>query len=254
MLNKIIETKKQELKKLSLPEKQHVKRISFYKALKNRKKNIGLIAEVKKASPSKGMIKEDFHPVEIAKGYEAGGANAVSVLTDRQYFQGDANYLTRIKKEIHLPVLRKDFIIDPLQVEESDRLGADAILLIAEAIPTNELYQLYLLAEEKGMDALVEVHAKESLENILKTFTPKIIGVNNRNLKTFQTSLEQTEKMSSMIPNESLFISESGIFTAADLNKVKKAGADAVLVGESLMKAESPEIGIRTLYGGYVQQ
>jgi indole-3-glycerol phosphate synthase len=253
MLNKIIATKKEEIELLTLPPQQDVKPISFLEALKNYTKSIGLIAEVKKASPSKGVIKEDFHPLSIAQGYERGGADAISVLTDRQYFQGASEYLTLIKKEINLPVLRKDFIIENIQIDESKRIGADAILLIAEALEPQKLYELYEYAYENGLDVLVEVHAADSLENILKLFTPKIVGVNNRNLKTFETSLLQTKQISALIPQESIFVSESGIHSKGDLAYVSEAGASAVLVGESLMRAETPEKGIKQLFNGMVE-
>lgn len=249
MLNKIIETKKQEVAQFVLPPAQSVKTVSFYEALKNKKHEVALIAEVKKASPSKGVIRENFDPVQIAKEYEAGGADAISVLTDRKYFQGDPEYLSLIKKEIALPVMRKEFIIDERQVLESKHLGADAILLIAEALEPGRLAEFYQYAAELGMDCLVEVHSLEALEGILSIFTPKIIGVNNRNLKTFEVTLKQTELISAAIPKDSLFVSESGIFTYEDIKRIARAGADAVLVGESLMRAETPAKGILTLFG-----
>lgn len=254
MLNKIVETKKEEIKVLQLPDQEDVVRISFYEALKNRTYEIGLIAEVKKASPSKGVIREDFHPVEIAKGYEAGGANAISVLTDRTYFQGAPEYLTNIKKETKIPALRKDFLIEHIQVEESRRIGADAILLIAEILEAQKLHELYLHAQELGLDALVEVYSQQSLENVLEQFTPNIIGINNRDLTTFTTSLEQTAKIAPYVPKEALLVSESAIFTPEDLEYVKEAGAQAVLVGESLMRNDSPEEGVRKLFRKYVKQ
>ncbi|NSL52289.1 indole-3-glycerol phosphate synthase TrpC [Calidifontibacillus erzurumensis] len=249
MLNKILETKKEEVAQLVLPPEESVHHVSFYNALKNKKREVALIAEVKKASPSKGIIKENFHPLMIAIEYESGGANAISVLTDQQYFLGSRDYIPLLKREISLPILRKDFIIDQLQIVESKRLGADAILLIAEALEPSKLAELYHYAAELGLDSLVEVHSPEALEGILNLFTPKIIGVNNRNLKTFEVDLKQTEIIAQMIPKDSLFVSESGIFTYDDIKRVRKAGADAVLVGESLMRAESPEQGIYQLFG-----
>lgn len=250
MLETILQTKKVEVATMKLPDQQNVNSFSLYDSLKQPKRETALIAEVKKASPSKGVIKESFDPVEIAKGYEAGYADAISVLTDEQYFQGHRDYLSAIKQAVNVPVMRKDFIIDELQIEETIRIGADAMLLIVGVVPIKKLKSLYETAYESGLECLVEVHAKEELEELLATFTPKIIGVNNRNLKTFETTLTQTEEMAPLIPEGSLFISESGIFTRADIDRVARAGASGVLVGESLMRAPSPEEGIQTLFGG----
>ncbi|WP_368504498.1 indole-3-glycerol phosphate synthase TrpC [Alkalihalophilus sp. As8PL] len=250
MLKQIIETKRKELKELVQPNEINVLRKSLYKALATPKRSIGLISEVKKASPSKGVIREDFHPELIAKGYEEGGADALSVLTDQVYFQGHRDYLSAIKQLVDLPILRKDFIIHPIQIEESVRMGADAILLIAGVMPNKDLKRLYEEATATGLECLVEVHEKEELESLLELFTPAIIGVNNRNLKTFTTDLTQTELIGELVPKESLFVSESGIHTYEDLQKVRNAGANAVLVGESLMKADTPQKGIQTLFGG----
>lgn len=250
MLEKILATKREELAVLTLPDAVDVPHYSLYEALKNSHRSVGLIAEVKKASPSKGIIREDFHPTTIARGYEEGGADAISVLTDVSYFQGHRDYLMAIKQTVHLPILRKDFIIDEKQIEESVRMGADAILLIVGTVPIDDLKALYEKAYEKGLECLVEVHAVEELSELLDTFTPKIIGVNNRNLKTFETSLQQTEKMSKIVPKGSLFVSESGIHSRSDIDFVKEHGAAGVLVGESLMRAKTPQLGIDTLFGG----
>jgi indole-3-glycerol phosphate synthase len=250
MLSNIIETKKQELNSLVMPEIQAAfSRKSLYQAIIQAKRRIGLIAEVKKASPSKGILREDFHPLEIAAEYEKAGADAVSVLTDQTFFHGSKDYLTEIKRNINIPVLRKDFIIDRKQIEESVRIGADAILLIGEVLSPNQLHEFYVEAYERGLECLVEVHSVNTLEKILKIFTPKIIGVNNRNLHTFHTSVEQTVQLASLIPEESIFVSESGIHTASDIEIVKKAGADAVLVGEALMKSQDPKIVMDQLLG-----
>ncbi|MEE6131176.1 indole-3-glycerol-phosphate synthase [Priestia aryabhattai] len=249
MLNKIIETKKQEVANLVLPDPVQVKKVSFLKALANPNRMLSLIAEVKKASPSKGLIQRNFNPVTIAKAYEEGRADALSVLTDEQYFMGHHTYLTEIKQSVNLPVLRKDFIIDELQVEESARIGADAILLIGEVLDPVHLKELYEQAGELGLDCLVEVHEAETLEQILRVFTPRIIGVNNRNLRTFKTSITQTKDISSIVPKDSLFVSESGIYEYKDLTYVKEAGAKAVLVGESLMKQDDQQAAIKNLFG-----
>ncbi|GAE25075.1 indole-3-glycerol phosphate synthase [Halalkalibacter wakoensis JCM 9140] len=251
MLEKILETKRQEIVQLTtLPEQINVRHFSLFEALSHPNRSVGLIAEVKKASPSKGIIREDFEPVTIATGYEKGGADAISVLTDVSYFQGHRDYLTAIKQEVSIPVMRKDFIIDKKQIDETKRIGADAMLLIVGTVPVEDLKQLYDYAYSIGLECLVEVHAKEELVELLACFTPKIIGVNNRNLKTFETSLSQTEEMASLIPEGSLFVSESGIFHREDIERVGKVGASGILVGESLMRAESPEVGIAALFGG----
>ncbi|UOE92335.1 indole-3-glycerol phosphate synthase TrpC [Alkalihalobacillus sp. LMS39] len=249
MLSQIIETKLDEIESLTLPAAIDVKKKSLFHSLQASNRELALIAEVKKASPSKGIIKENFQPIEIAKGYERGGADAISVLTDVQYFQGHRDYLTAIKQNVTLPILRKDFIISELQIEESVLIGADAILLIAAVFEPKRLKELYDLAYSYGLECLVEVHSQKELEEMLALFTPQMIGVNNRNLKTFETSLQQTEDISQYIPKESLFISESGIHTFADTERVKRAGANGVLVGESLMRAKTPEHGIVELLG-----
>ncbi|WP_342007893.1 indole-3-glycerol phosphate synthase TrpC [Bacillus sp. YBsi01] len=249
MLDQIIQQKKEEIKSIVLPETCQIERRSFKEALLNPNRFIGLIAEVKKASPSKGLIKEHFVPEEIAADYEAAKADALSVLTDTRFFQGRNHFLTDVKKSVSLPVLRKDFIIDSLQVEESYRLGADAILLIGEALEPSKLYELYLEAREKGMDVLVEVHDETVLERILQVFQPDILGINNRDLKTFRTSVSQTEKIAQLVPDGCLLVSESGIGSLADLQFVNKHGAQAVLIGESLMREDSQQKAIRGLFG-----
>ncbi|MFP7695208.1 indole-3-glycerol phosphate synthase TrpC [Bacillus subtilis] len=249
MLEKIIKQKKEEVKTLVLPVEQPFEKRSFKEALASPNRFIGLIAEVKKASPSKGLIKEDFVPVQIAKDYEAAKADAISVLTDTPFFQGENSYLSDVKRAVSIPVLRKDFIIDSLQVEESRRIGADAILLIGEVLDPLHLHELYLEAGEKGMDVLVEVHDVSTLEQILKVFTPDILGVNNRNLKTFETSVKQTEQIASLVPKESLLVSESGIGSLEHLTFVNEHGARAVLIGESLMRQTSQRKAIHALFG-----
>jgi indole-3-glycerol phosphate synthase len=250
MLNDILATKRKELGTLTMPETVNVPRYSLYEALRHPNRSVGLIAEVKKASPSKGIIKKSFQPVTISKAYERAGADAISVLTDKTYFQGDRDYVSAIKKETALPVLRKDFIIDTAQVEESRHIGADAILLIVGSVEIGQLHDLYKTAEENGLECLVEVHSKEDLDTLLNVFTPKIIGINNRDLKTFQTSLSQSKRLAPFIPEDSVFVSESGISSKEDIGAVKSYGANAVLAGEVLMRALSPEEGINTLFGG----
>ncbi|UQZ46474.1 indole-3-glycerol phosphate synthase TrpC [Bacillus sp. PK3-037] len=249
MLENIINQKKEEVKTLTLPEEQPFEKRSFKEALANPNRFIGLIAEVKKASPSKGLIKEEFVPEQIAKDYETAQADALSVLTDFPFFQGKNSYLSDVKRTVSIPVLRKDFIIDSIQVEESKRIGADAILLIGEVLDPVQLHELYLEAGEKEMDVLVEVHDQTTLEQIVKVFTPDILGINNRNLKTFETSLEQTKQIASLVPKECLLVSESGIGSLEHLTFVKEHGARAVLIGESLMRQHSQQKAIHALYG-----
>ncbi|MBO8155497.1 MAG: indole-3-glycerol phosphate synthase TrpC [Bacillaceae bacterium] len=252
MLSQILKAKKEEVKQLQMPAPCKFQHFSLKQSLISAKNNIGLIAEVKKASPSKGVIRHDFDPVAIAKDYEKAGASAISVLTDQYFFQGHHKYLSEIKQHTRIPVLRKDFIIDSKQVLESKRIGADAILLIGEALEPSRLYDLYQNARELGLEVLVEIHALSTLENILAIFTPEIIGVNNRNLKTFQTDLTQTEKISPYVPEGSVFISESGIVSHEDILRVKKTGAKGVLVGEALMKNTDISKGVEELLRGSI--
>jgi len=249
MLEQILNTKKEEVKSLIIPKNEELPSRSFLEALKNPNRRLALIAEVKKASPSKGLIKADFHPVSIAKAYEQGGADCLSVLTDSPYFQGKKEYLTEVKKAVNLPVLRKDFIIDSKQIIEAKHIGADAVLLIGEALEPSLLKELYIHAEELGLDVLVEVHDQYHLEQVLNVITPKILGVNNRNLKTFETNIQQLSGMVSSIPNGTLLVSESGIYTNDDLDLVHQFGAKAVLVGESLMRKDNQTNAIKELFG-----
>lgn len=247
MLNKIVETKKIEVSQLQLADPIEVTRFSLLQALQVPNRNLGLIAEVKKASPSKGVIKIDFDPLEIAKQYEVGRADALSVLTDEEYFQGHHTYLSTIKKHVNLPVLRKDFIIDSKQIEQSVRIGADAILLIATILEKNQLHEFYQEAYQKGLECLVEVHSIEDLEKVLSAFKPKIIGINNRDLKTFETNLNHTLEIAKQLPKDILVVSESGIKTKTDL-ELLEGYADAILVGETLMRAPTSLVGIATLF------
>ncbi|MFN2745596.1 MULTISPECIES: indole-3-glycerol phosphate synthase TrpC [Bacillus] len=249
MLNQIIERKREDLLNIMLPEDLNLPKRSFKKALLSPNRFVALIAEVKKASPSKGVIQADFQPEAIAKQYEQAGADCLSVLTDAPFFQGRNDYLSAVKRTVSLPVLRKDFIIDSIQVEEASRIGADAILLIGEALEPGKLFELHEEAVEKGMDVLVEVHGEGTLEGILNVFTPEIIGVNNRNLKTFETSVSQTEQVAKLVPDGTVLVSESGIGKKEDLTFVKACGAQAVLVGESLMREASQLKAVHALFG-----
>ncbi|WP_281974863.1 indole-3-glycerol phosphate synthase TrpC [Halobacillus litoralis] len=250
MLETILAVKKQEIERLFLPEEHTFTHRSLFSSLKSFPYKAGLIAEVKKASPSKGIIREDFNPVRIAHDYNHAGVQAISVLTDQHFFQGHRDYLTDIKQVVDVPVLRKDFIIDSLQIAESAYIGADAILLIGEALEAEKLHELYLQAYELGMEVLVEVHSEETLEKILAHFTPRILGINNRNLHTFETKLSQTERMAELAPKESLVVSESGIFTHEDLETVAGYGAEGILVGESLMRQQNIKQAVRALLEG----
>lgn len=214
----------------------------FKKAIS--KKGINIIAEVKKASPSKGVISSDFRPVETAVNYEKNGADAISVLTEEHYFMGSSSYLAEIRKNVELPLLRKDFIFDPYQIYEAKAIGADAVLLIAALLTAEEMKKLRLLAQDLGLSVLCESHNREEIQTCINAGA-EIFGINNRNLKTFNVDLNTTAELSRLLPKDSVVVSESGMFTAEDILKAKERGANAVLVGESLMR--NPELlpGIR---------
>ena len=201
---------------------------------------VRIIAEVKKASPSAGVIRADFHPVQIAETYESHGAAAISVLTDEKYFQGHLNYLRQVHAAVGVPVLRKEFIVDRYQLVEARAAGADAVLLIAEILPGERLKELHREADELGLDVLVELHDAEQLPRVLDCGA-KVVGINNRDLRTFTTRLEQTLELRPQIPAEFTVVSESGIRGPVEMRLLKEAGIHAVLVGESLMR--SPDIG-----------
>lgn len=214
---------------------------SFYDALRADPTRLSMIAEVKRASPSAGTIAADFDPLTIARGYEKAGANALSVLTDEKYFQGRLEYLTLIREQVDIPCLRKDFIIHEAQIFEAVVAGADAILLIVAALDQPTLEHLLEVASTFQLDALVEVHDLPELERALAT-DARIIGVNNRNLKHFTVDLGTTEKLAEEVPDDVVLVAESGIKTVADAQRLAEAGADALLVGETLMR--SPNIMI----------
>lgn len=225
---------------------------NFAEALR-RHDRIRLLAEVKKASPSKGVIRPHFQPVDIARAYEAGGAAAISVLTDEPFFQGQLDYLTRIRQAVSIPVLRKDFILDEYQVYEARVAGADAVLLIAECLPGDELAFLHDCITGLGMTALVELYDPVHLDRVLATGTP-LVGVNNRDLRTFAVDLEHVIRLRPQIPTSVALVAESGIFTAAEVLRLEEAGIDAILVGESLMRQENVEQAVRLLMGTMVDE
>lgn len=206
----------------------------FEKALK--KEDIAFICEVKKASPSKGLIASDFPYVHIAKDYEAAGADAISVLTEPEYFLGRDAYLSAIKKAVNLPVIRKDFTIDPYQIYEARIIGADAVLLICALLDTETLKEYIRIADSLGLTALVEAHDEAEIHSALEA-DARVIGVNNRNLKTFEVDLNNSRRLRQLVPETVTFVSESGIKTSEDIAELRKNGTDAVLIGETLMRS-----------------
>ncbi|HAO66481.1 MAG TPA: indole-3-glycerol phosphate synthase TrpC [Verrucomicrobiales bacterium] len=253
ILDEIVQTKFKEVSHLEydMPSESYLKsKLSqrgvrpFLDSLRSpRRGDVALIAEIKKASPSKGVICPDFDPVRIAQAYQDAGATCLSVLTDVDYFQGSLEYLKAVRQAVDLPLLRKDFIIDARQIEEAIDYGADAILLIAAILDDQQLKSLHTLATGAGLTALVEVHDEEELNRVMSAGC-LLVGVNNRNLKDFSVDLETTDRMAKLWresgrPSGSVLVAESGIYSRKDVLEVKKGGASAVLVGESLMRDAS---------------
>lgn len=258
ILKKILETKVDEVarRKLRMPvtdleafAKEVQSPRGFYNALQYKilSKKPAIIAEIKKASPSQGVIREDFQPVTIAQDYAMNGATCLSVLTDKTYFQGSEAYLQMVRERCPLPVLRKDFMIDTYQIHEARALGADCILLIAAALSDVQMRELADSATALGMDVLVEVHDATEMERALQLDT-KLIGINNRNLRTFETSLETTLQLKTMVPDDRLVVTESGIHSTADVQLMLNEGIYAFLVGEAFMRADSPGQKMRELF------
>jgi indole-3-glycerol phosphate synthase len=258
ILRKIIARKHEEIqqrsKKTSLSELIEQQRAAspargFIKSLE-AKINVGeaaVIAEIKKASPSKGVLRENFHPAGIARSYEQGGAACLSVLTDHDFFQGSEEHLREVRAACKLPVIRKDFIVDPYQVFEARVIGADCILLIAAVLNDEQLVELTQLAHKLNMDVLMEVHDAPELERALKT-SARLIGINNRNLRTFETRLETTLELLDSVPDDRLLVTESGILTQADAEKMRTAQIHAFLVGEAFMRAPDPGKALHDLF------
>ncbi len=249
-----IARKKVSLEDLKKKIKDLPKTKDFVEALRNSKSKPALISEIKKASPSKGIIREDFDAKMIGKIYQEGGANCISVLTDKKFFQGGFDVLVEVRKEVEIPILCKDFILYPYQLYQARAAGADAALLIAAILSDSDLKYLSKVAKNLGLTTLVEVHDSQEFERVLNISKFKLIGINNRNLMSFKTDLEVTKnlagKFSNRIKERSItLVSESGLFTREDLALVNSYGADAVLVGESLMSQKDILYGVKKLTG-----
>ncbi len=244
ILNKIMEYKKERIKdeKAKMPFKTLIKGLYLTEPSRDFKESftddkLSIIGEIKKASPSKGIIKEDFCPQQIARLYDENKVDAVSVLTEDRFFKGSNLYLKQVRKVTNLPILRKDFIIDSFQIYQSKALGADAILLISAILTKRQLADFQKIAKVLGLCCLVEVHNEEELDIVLET-DAEIIGINNRNLRDFTTDIRNTEDLIKFIPNDKIVISESGIHSKKDMDYLKSLGVSGVLIGESLMKAQ----------------
>lgn len=219
---------------------------SSFKKNISRPHHINLIAEIKKASPSKGILRGDFNPIKIAVTYQANGASAISILTDERFFEGRLEYIPKVKSNVSIPILRKDFFIDEYQIYETVTSGAEAILLIPEILSVAEMSKFYNLATELGLDCLVEVHNEEDIEKALAV-NASIIGINNRDLHTFKVDLGVTQRLMRLIPQNKVIVSESGIKSYEDIMFLKSLGINAVLVGEALMEADDIAMKMREI-------
>ena len=259
ILERIVEFKKKEVSELKQDNNyadlkqlafQKEKPRGFFKKLTLSSKNrFGLIAEIKKASPSKGIIRKDFFPEQIALDYQKSGASCISVLTDKHFFMGHNSYLTKVKLTIDLPVLRKDFIVDPIQIYESRVIGADCILLITACLTDHELQDYYNIAKSLEMDVLIEIHNEEELNRALK-LKPPMIGINNRNLKTMEVSLNTSKELIKNIPDEILVVSESGLKTHCDLKFMEDNGINCFLIGETFMNKKDIQKSVKNILTG----
>lgn len=263
ILDKIVATKKHEIagisKQISLSTQREIALENNHSPLLKPRGFIasinqkitdgkaGVITEIKKASPSKGILRENFVPAEIARTYEQHGAACLSVLTDLDYFQGCNAYLQEARAACNIPVLRKDFTIDPYQVYEARAIGADAILLIVACLGLNQMKELEACAHELGLDVLVEVHNAPELEQALELKTP-LLGINNRNLKTFEVTLQTTLSLMSMVPKNKTLVTESGILSRADVQLMRDKQINAFLVGEAFMRATDPGVALSELF------
>ena len=263
ILDKIVATKKVEIaqisKKISLENQREIALANNQNTLlqprgfinsinqKIASGKAGVITEIKKASPSKGILRENFNPAEIARSYEQHGSACLSVLTDMEYFQGCNAYLQEARAACKIPVLRKDFTIDPYQVYEARAIGADAILLIVACLELNQMKELEACAHELGLDVLVEVHNASELEQALELKTP-LLGINNRNLKTFEVTLQTTLSLLSMVPSNKTLVTESGILNRADVQLMRDNQVNAFLVGEAFMRAQDPGAALSELF------
>lgn len=257
ILTEILEAKRKEVeeKKITFPKEKILKELSVGKAGRDFKSavskgpKINLIAELKKSSPSKGILREDFKPQDIARVFENSGAAALSIVTEERFFQGKLDYIKKVKEITSLPVLRKDFIIDVYQLYESLYFGADAVLLIADILSEKELKDFVRISESLNIEPLVEVHTKESLAKAVLLDSVKIIGINNRNLHNFQVDINTTARLKNFIPREKIVVSESGISSYKDIVHFKSIGVNAVLIGETFMSAKDIGAKVKEVMG-----
>jgi indole-3-glycerol phosphate synthase len=255
ILSRIIEDKRRVIEeaKRAMPQDELLRQIknvcikSSFRKNVSRPHHVNLIAEIKKASPSKGILRADFNPVKIAVTYQANGASAISILTDERFFEGKLEYIRKVREAVSLPILRKDFIIDEYQIYETVASGADALLLIADLLSVNEITGFYNLATSLGLDVLIEVHNEEDIEKALAT-EGSIIGINNRDLNTFKVDMAVTQKLARLIPNNRIKVSESGIRSYEDIMFIRSLGVNAVLIGEAFMESVDIAAKMREMF------